>query len=284
MGSDTMDTFSTVTEILPGWLRELLQKDTLLNVQELRLRADRPPQLCTADGVRTLSSREITQREIENVLLAASDHSCYAVQDRISEGFLTVPGGHRIGVCGSVVMRGGERTTIKQISSLCIRLARQLPLKELPPLTESTLIAGLPGSGKTTLLRECIRKLSDDGACVGVSDERGEIAACIGGVPQLDVGGNTDVMTGGKKADNLLSMLRSMRPSWLAVDEITAPEDLEAIALCSYCGVRLLATAHAKDADELRKRPLYRRLLALSVFRRIAVLDGDKSWSLQEVE
>ena len=279
-----MQDFQSVFEILPPWLRQLVEQCALNEVEDIRFRCERPPSVCIGEVERELSQKTVSQREIENILLAAADHSSYAVQDRLSEGFLTIPGGHRIGVCGSVVQKGSERITVKQISSLCIRLARRIPMQTLPKLTQSTLLIGIPGSGKTTLLRECIRSLSDAGRHIGLSDERGEIAACIGGVAQFDVGRCTDVMTGGKKADNLLSMLRSMRPHWLAADEITAPEDLQAIALCADCGVHLIATAHASSEADLFTRPLYQSLMELQVFKQLVILNSDRTWTQKEVD
>ena len=132
----------------------------------------------------------------------------------------------------------------------------------------STLILSPPGNGKTTLLRECVRRLSDMGTRISLMDERGEIAAVQNRAPQFDVGANTDVMTGGQKAACCMMLLRAMRPDVLAFDEISAPEDIEAIRIAAGCGVALLATAHAQSVAALRHRALYRALLDEHIFRR----------------
>ena len=150
-------------------------------------------------------------------------------------------------------------------------------------LDASTLILGPPGSGKTTLLRECVRSLSDGGSRVGLVDERGELAACRLGIPQMDVGAQTDVLTGCGKSEGIYLLLRAMNPQWIAVDEITAPEDIRAMEEASYCGVRFLATAHAFSPDELRRRPLYRRLRELELFQRLLILSPDKHVTMERM-
>ena len=147
----------------------------------------------------------------------------------------------------------------------------------------STLILSPPGGGKTTLLRECVRRLSDQGLRISLMDERGEIAAVQNRTPQFDVGANTDVMTGGQKAACCMMLLRAMRPDVLAFDEISAPEDIEAMRIAAGCGVALLATAHAENVDELRRRRLYQILLETGVFRRALVLRENQQFAEEEI-
>lgn len=276
-----MNAILQIIPLLPPRLHDALRGLAAQRPEDIRLRVGQPPSaLCAGREVR-LADGPVTWQELEQILLAATDHSCYAAAGQLAEGFVTIAGGHRVGVCGSVVMRDGAVVSIRSVSSLCIRLARSVSCAT-PALTRSALILGAPGSGKTTLLRACIRRLSQSGARVCVADERGEIAACVQGVPQLDVGPRTDVLSGGQKARSMMMLLRAMRPDWVAVDEITAPEDLEAIRQCSYCGVRLLATAHAEDPADLARRPLYRELTALNVFEQYIWLDGQKNWSIRE--
>ena len=261
-----MDTIlQDILPVLPARLHAPLRHLEHLRPEDIRLRAGQPPGVYAAGHETPLAAAPVTWKELEQVLMAATDHSYYAAAEQLADGFVTLPGGHRIGVCGTLAVRGGSAVSVRNISSVCIRLARDVPCA-VPELTRSTLLLGAPGSGKTTLLRACIRALSRRGQRVCVADERGEIAACVNGQPQMDVGPCTDVLTGGKKAQSMMMLLRSMRPDWIAVDEITAPEDLNAIRQCSYCGVRLLATAHAESPEELARRPLYRELLALGVF------------------
>lgn len=279
-----MDTIlQDILPVLPARLHAPLRHLEHLRPEDIRLRAGQPPGVYAAGHETPLAAAPVTWQELEQILMAATDHSYYAAAEQLAEGFVTLPGGHRIGVCGTLAVRGGSAVSVRNISSVCIRLARDVPCA-VPELTRSTLLLGAPGSGKTTLLRACIRALSRRGQRVCVADERGELAACVNGQPQMDVGPCTDVLTGGKKAQSMMMLLRAMRPDWIAVDEITAPEDLNAIRQCSYCGVRLLATAHAESPEELARRPLYRELLALGVFDARVWLDGQKNWREETAE
>ncbi len=273
-----MDTsLQDILPVLPARLHAPLRHFASLRPEDIRLRVGQPPSVYAAGRETSLAAAPVTWQELEQVLMAATDHSYYAASEQLADGFVTLPGGHRIGVCGTLAVRGGSAVSVRTVSSVCIRLARDVPCA-VPELTRPALLLGAPGSGKTTLLRACIRALSRRGQRVCVADERGEIAACVNGQPQMDVGPCTDVLTGGKKAQSMMMLLRAMRPDWIAVDEITAPEDLNAIRQCSYCGVRLLATAHAESAEELARRPIYRELLALGVFETFLWLDGQKNW------
>ena len=150
----------------------------------------------------------------------------------------------------------------------------------------STLILSPPGNGKTTLLRECVRRLSDLGTRISLMDERGEIAAVQNRAPQFDVGANTDVMTGGQKAACCMMLLRAMRPDVLAFDEISAPEDIEAIRIAAGCGVALLATAHAQSVAALRHRALYRALLDEHIFHRAVCITrsgGERVYTVEDL-
>ena len=149
---------------------------------------------------------------------------------------------------------------------------------------EKVGLIGINGTGKTTLLRACIRALSESGQRVSVCDDRGEISAMTQGTAQFDLGPQTDILTGLSKDEGMLLLLRAMNPMWIAADEITARRDLAAMETISYCGVRLLATAHAKDERELRLRPLYRELLTLGMFRRMFVLLPDRQFRCVEVK
>lgn len=271
-----MAAFQEILDVLPARYRTL----DVSNVQELRLRAGQSPAVVENGAERRLAGL-VRQEELSEILQRATQQSAYACTQSLRQGFVTLPGGHRIGVCGSAVVKNGELAGYQALSSLCIRFARDVRMDSarlLPNLTDSCLILGAPGAGKTTLLRACIRALSRRGERVCVADARGELAACVSGQPQLDVGPCTDVLTGGKKAQSMMMLLRAMRPDWIAVDEITAPEDLDAIRQCSYCGVHLLATAHAESPDELARRPLYRALTELGVFDTYIWLDGQKHW------
>lgn len=277
-----------VLDILPPELRQAMEYLDAARLEELRLRVGQMPAVFLGGTERPLPGlhRIVTGRMLEEILAAATDHSCYSAEESLREGYVTLPGGHRIGLCGTAAVRGGEIRAIREISSLCIRIARQVraaPPELLRWLDASALILGPPGAGKTTLLRECIRRLSKSGQRVSIADERGEIAACCLGVPQLDVGPHTDILTGCTKQEALMLLLRAMRPEWIAADEITAPEDIHAMEEASYCGVKLLATAHAASLDELEKRPLYRELCAMKIFQKVLILTPDRQVRIERM-
>lgn len=261
-----------------------LPKELQAEAEEIRLRVGRPMTVLSRRGEVPTGSM-VTREDLELTLEIASQSSAYATVHQVRHGFLSLRGGHRLGLCGTCVVKEGEVTNLRQLSSLALRVAREvrgtaLPL--LPSLQEegvlqSTLILSPPGRGKTTLLRDLICAISEGKGIsplrVGVADERGELAACFGGVPQMRVGLRTDVLDGCPKAQGMLMLLRGMNPQVLAVDEITAPEDGEAMLTAVGCGTILLATAHGSGMEDLKRRPLYKKLLEQGIFRRIVTID-----------
>ena len=277
-----MAAFQEILDVLPGRLRTL----DFSEVQELRLRVGQAPSVLENGRERRLSGL-VRPDELDGILQRATSYSAHACQDALRQGYVTLPGGHRIGVCGRAAVKNGQMTGYQALSSLCIRFARDVRLEEktlLPSLTDSCLILGAPGAGKTTLLRACIRALSNSGERVCVCDDRGEISAMTASGAQFDLGPQTDVLTGLSKSEGMMLLLRAMSPTWIAADEITARQDLAAMEQISYCGVRLLATAHAMDLRELSARPLYRELLSLGIFRRYLVLQPDRQFLVREAE
>ena len=258
--------------------------------EELRLRAGWPMTVLLPEGERHLGGPPIESQELEQLLEISSQASVHAVLDQIRRGYLTIQGGHRIGLCGTAAMEGGEIRTLRGLSSASIRIARQVKGACAPVLDglcpegrlTDTLILSPPGLGKTTLLRDLIRVVSWGKGClplrISLADERGEVAALYRGVPQLEVGPRTDVVEGCPKAQGLMLLLRAMNPQVLAVDEITAPEDVAALETAAGCGVTLLATAHAAGREDLERRPVYRALLEKNLFRRCVRIcaEGDK--------
>ena len=215
------------------------------------------------EGERPLGGPPVAVEELEQLLEIASRASVHAVLDQVRQGYLTLEGGHRIGLCGTAVCRAGE------VQALPGAVLRQPPGGPADPRAAAPVLDGLcpggrltdtlilspPGLGKTTLLRDLIRRVAQGEGCeplrVGLADERGEVAALHGGRPQLEVGRRTDVVEGCPKAQGLMLLLRAMNPQVLAADEITAPEDVRALALAAGCGVTLLATAHAGRAGRI---------------------------------
>ena len=260
-------------------------------MEELRLRCGQPPACRIAGKERALPLAPVTPELLRGILEQATQRSAYAMQEMTRCGFVTLPGGHRLGICGTAVVQNGTITALREPSSLNLRIARQPDgiadrLRDaLWARPQSVLLCGAPGSGKTTLLRNLIRQLSDRfGWRICVVDERLELAACASGVPQFRLGAHTDVLSGAPKAAGIELLLRTMNPEWIAVDEITAEADLRAAMQAAGCGVGLLATIHAADAAELTQRPLYRQLLAEKVFRLAVRIRRDEAGRTYEVE
>lgn len=266
-------------QVLPPQFENWLGALDAERLEEVRLRVGQLPGAVIDGKERPVCGNTVTAGELEQLLLCAAEHSCYAVEQSMRSGYLTLPGGHRLGFCGSTVMQADAVQCIKELSSVCIRVARNVycaPAQLLRQAQQSILIVGPPGSGKTTLLRDCVRMLSESGQRVGVVDERGEIAAVFRGRAQLDVGRYTDILSGCSKSIGMMMLLRTMNPQWIAVDEITAAGDIEAMEQGSYCGVRFLATAHAYDLQQLQQRPLYQRLCRLRIFQSVLLLNSQR--------
>ena len=264
--------------ILPPWLALEVDRSKQEKLQELRLRINAAPELVYASGNWYLN-RKISREDLNHCVNLASRYSPWAAQS-VSRGYITAPGGHRIGLCGDAVIKEGEIIGIKNLRSLCIRVARDFPGIGLnaAKYTGSILLLGPPGSGKTTLLRDMIRQIANR-ETVAVVDEREEL------FPEYFPPGKCmDILTGCEKAVGIGMLLRTMGPSCIAVDEITAEEDTEALIHAGWCGVRLLATAHAASVKDLIARPIYHRLASSKLFDHILVLHRDKSWREERMD
>ena len=219
--------------------------------REVRLRPGQSAAVALA-GSTWRGSRRLSPTDVLQAAQALTNHSLAARQGELCQGFVPLEGGHRLGVCGVMGAKG-----FTEITSLCVRIAHEIRgagADVFPRLRgASALIVGPPGAGKTTLLRDIVRLSSLEGTQVGVADERGEIAGCRAGRPQLDVGPNTDVLTGMEKAKALLLLIRAMAPQLVATDEIGGPEDAAALLDAVKCGVRILATAHGTAGTPHRR-------------------------------
>jgi len=279
----------SAARLLPSHIRSLaLSNPQIDSTEEIRLRTGCFPTLLISGSEKPFSTVTVRREDIETVLENASCSSIYSVADELRRGYITAPGGVRVGVCGCAAVRGGVNA-LRDISSVSIRVPREVfgagdgILRGFDYL-RSTLILSPPGGGKTTLLRELIRQSSNAGYRVSVADERGEIAGVFAAEPQFDVGQHTDVLSFAPKAEGALMLLRAMNPQIIALDEITCPEDCRAIETIANCGVTVYATAHASGIDDLRRRASYRDVLSLGIFQTAIFISGMPKRSYKAVE
>lgn len=277
-----------VIAVFPGTVREIFQEmnPDLSDLQEIRIRAERP-MLALCGNQEHRSRQKVSGIQVGQVLSCLGNYSLYAYETEIRQGFLTLPGGHRVGITGRAVLEQGKIRTMTEISSLNIRFSRQVKGCADGVMSSlwfggrlcHTLIVSAPGRGKTTLLRDCIRQISDgdgghQGMTVGVVDERSEIAGSSRGIPGNDLGMRTDVLDGCPKAEGMMLLIRSMAPRVLAVDEIGSFEDLEALEVAVNCGCTILATVHGNSMEELRRKPCLGEMVNKRIFERYVFLDG----------
>ena len=291
-----------ILTLFAGGIREIFEKTDMddKQLQEIRLRANRPLMLkannrewaVRSDG--QLSGREtegviVTAAQIKDSFACISRHSYYAFADEISHGYLTVPGGHRVGICGKAIWENDECRGMRYVSFLNVRVAHEVKgcgERVIRGLYRDgsvlhTLIISPPGGGKTTLMRDLIRLLSDGnafgaGVNVSVVDERSELAACYQGVPQHDLGCRSDVLDGCGKSEGIRMMIRSMGPQVVAVDEISGTDDVKAVKEAVGCGCAILATAHGDSLEVVRKKPELGSLVREGLFDRYLILSGGK--------
>lgn len=263
--------------ILPPWMRNEVDRWGRDTLQELRLRVNAPPELILGEQMLFLE-RVICAEDLNYCVNAASKYSPWAAETA-AKGYLTAPGGHRIGLCGSAVYHGGRISGIRELQSLCIRAARDYPgiADHLDHCTGSVLILGAPGWGKTTLLRDLSRRISTK-KTLCIVDERGELFPK--GIPR---GKRMDVLSGCPKSVGIDMLLRTMGPEYIGVDEITAQEDCDALIQAANCGVQLIATAHAASLEDYYRRGTYRPLIQQSIFSSVVLLRPDKTYSLERM-
>ncbi|MBQ8389594.1 MAG: stage III sporulation protein AA [Oscillibacter sp.] len=286
--------FDRAAAILPSRLRRLalaLPEADRARAEEVRLRAGRKMTILLPEGEREVEA-VVEPEELETLCDLATEFSRYAAVETVRRGYISVSGGFRVGLCGTAVMKEGANTNLKDLSSAAIRIGREQKGIGAEVAAElfwegryqNTLLLSPPGGGKTTLLRDLVRILSDGGLRLSLIDERGEVAVMHRGEPPMDVGKRTDVLEECPKAIAIPMVLRAMNPQVIAVDEITAREDIRAMTMAAGCGVGLLATAHAESAEELAGKPLYRELLETKVFAKAVCIRRSPTGRSYEVE
>lgn len=285
-----------IIELFPVHLRDKLNRSGIFEraVEELRVRIGQPIMAWTKYGeeyIPGLSEYQITKEDMWQMVSYISKCSLYAFEEEIKKGYLTLEGGHRVGLGGQVVIEKDGVQTIRPITFLNLRIAHQVigcASELVKCLFEkrspgNVLIMSAPGHGKTTMLRDMIRILSEDRYKLGIIDERSEIAGCYNGIPQNQIGTRSDVLDGCPKALGMMMMVRSMSPDYLAVDEIGGRDDLEAMQYAMNCGCGILATLHCPNIEELEKKPFWNSTGFWKMFDYYVVLEKTKngrSWSV----
>ena len=290
-----------IEKIFPLYVRDAIPNISWQDgLEEIRVRVGQPMEFFYDKGSRYLVLEDGTGRfvgeeerwngakvyhasmqDVAEMMNYISNYSLYAYKEEIRQGYITIEGGHRIGLAGGTVVENGRIAGMHHVSFLNIRVAHErcgcaeqiLPYVRREGGIYSTLLFSEPGAGKTTMLRDCIRGLStgneiERGLKVCVVDERSEIAACHLGIPQNDLGIRTDVLDGCGKAEGMQLLLRSMSPQVLAVDELGGEADFAAVEQALYAGCRVLGTIHAGSIEELAGKPYLYRLLEQKAFQR----------------
>ena len=255
------------------------------NIEEIRIRINRPIILKLRNQDICINYI-VTEKDIMQTLEKLCENSLYAYKKQITEGYITVKGGHRVGITGTGVVEEEKIINLKYISSLNFRIAREVKgcskniLKEIINQKDNTIyntiIVAPPGKGKTTMLRDVVRNISNGiqelsftGKNCGLIDERGEIAACYRGIPQKDVGIRTDIIENVSKEKGIMMLIRSMAPEVIACDEIGSSQDVQAIEKAVISGVKGIFTMHGKSIDDMRNNREISKLLEKNILEKI---------------
>lgn len=303
------DSTAQVLQILPVAIRKKVSsvfKD-LSDVQEIRLRALRPLIIIYSGceyflGINGSLTHNINKAyfvsasELREAVDYISSYSRYAFEEELKQGYLTIQGGHRIGVAGKILWENGRIKNMGNISFMNIRVAHQvqgcseriIPYIRHEDSIYNTLVISPPGCGKTTLLRDMIRILSNGdsknrGFTIGVVDERSELGACYKGCPQNDLGYRSDILDGCPKAEGMMMLVRSMAPEIIAVDEIGSNKDVNALDYVMNCGIRVIATVHGLDMNEIMNKPVLGSLVRQYAFKRYILLEAGKTGKVSKV-
>lgn len=279
----------TILAFLPKTIADQLQHfppPQLLELEEIRIRIHRPVEL-TVKGIPTFLPYIVKPDDAVHLLNKISHFSLYTLEEELRRGYITIEGGHRVGLAGKVILEAGMVKAIRDISSFNIRIAKEqigIANRLVPHLFNGswlhTMIIGPPQTGKTTLLRDIARIISSGDKNglfhsykVGIVDERSEIAGSVKGIPQMTFGPRIDVLDACPKVEGMMMMIRSMSPDVLIVDEIGRKEDADAIMEAVNAGIKLMMTTHGTSLEEIRKRPTIRPILDMGIFQRFIELN-----------
>ncbi|PYZ94344.1 stage III sporulation protein AA [Salipaludibacillus keqinensis] len=282
-----------ILRIVPKSIREFVERDCInetTSIEEIRLRVGRPVEIVRT-GRNQLAKRiqppVFSKNDASLMMGLLSQHSLYRLEEELRRGYITIAGGHRVGIAGRVVVEHGEVKGLREIGSFNIRVAKEKKGVCAPYIKEiykngkwlNTLIVGPPKTGKTTLLRDVARHISEGvlekniaAQNVAIVDERSEIAGCIHGVPQHQFGMKVDVLDACPKAEGMMMMIRSMSPDVLVVDEIGREDDGKALMEAVYAGVAVIATVHGTSLSEVKQRPMIRQLIDHCAFHLVIEL------------
>ena len=280
-----------ILEILPSEVKNVVTNcRDADSIQEIRLKINKPL-IFVSNNKEIRTSYEGKAEDIRIIIQKISSYSIYAFEEEIRQGFITIQGGHRVGICGSCVLDGNYIKTIKNISSINIRIAKDVKGcsdSVLPFITNegqvlNTILISPPKCGKTTILRDLARQISNgvsrwnlSGKNVAIVDERSEIAACYRGIPQMDVGIRTDVLDNCPKSEGIIMAIRSMSPQLIVCDEIGTYKDMESIVAALNSGVNLITTIHGFSEKDLFNRPVFNEVIENKVFDRAVILSNKK--------
>ncbi len=286
--------FSEILNYMPDNLKKIFQRVFSENaqiIQEIRLRSGLPLIVVTQNGnFAVLPNGEMSPAlggayiaepiDVQRVFRAVCENSVYAFTEDIRQGFVTIRGGHRVGITGRATVSNGKVENFREITSLNIRIAKEVLGAANPIIGNilrpggivNTLLVSPPMGGKTTVLRDLTRQISNQGIKTAVIDERGEIASIFNGVPQNDVGIQTDVIENVPKKEGVIMLLRTMSPQLIVTDEISAKEDMDALGQCFGTGVSVVATTHGESIREVLKRRPFEGVLGGMGFKQIILL------------
>ncbi|MCM0650379.1 stage III sporulation protein AA [Clostridium swellfunianum] len=284
-----MENTKEILEILPQHIRnEVISLKGVEKLQELRLKVNKPL-MFQVGNEEVVSNYKASIQDIKLILQHISNYSIYAYEEEIKQGYLTIKGGHRVGLCGSCVIEDNKIKTIKSFGSLNIRISKEIEgcsNKIIPFIlresdTLNTIVISPPRCGKTTLLRDIARNLSDGmpqlklkGKKLCIIDERSEISACFNAIPQMNVGIRTDVLDNCPKAEGIMMAIRSMSPEIIVCDEIGTHKDMESILMALNSGVSLITTIHGYGIEDLYNRAVFKEIVENQVFKRAIVLSS----------